>query len=379
MQDTDLSLKITPPNVPQAFMLGDMGNTWNVQPTNQLAAEAYSEEDYHKQAEVAVAAGVIRSAFLAMIFLTIAYRKFIGLELATLIQLGYLSLLQNREITAYAEPIAAWRYVFGYNEVYFSPWPKERFMFPYSIYRYQPHLGYSNNLMIFIAYGLYALALITLLVSRLAQKGTRWRIARVAFILATDVCYSVVVYLSPNIFSAICIEIREGDILNWNLAWSDCLLVLSLFVFLLAHVVNTVTATRSRDLNTFFNYNKVGMYIPIVFNIRLIAITILLFAYQLSQMVPMVMIFCLQGAYILFVLICRPHLIRFDFVRSLFIELGLLCILILRQVEIRSLAGSVDSHSLWFPAWAYLEYAIYIVAIILSIVSLVINCRRIRR
>jgi hypothetical protein len=39
----------------------------------------------------------------------------------------------------------------------------------------------------------------------------------------------------------------------------------------------------------------------------------------------------------------------------------------------------MDPDSLWFPAWAYLEYAIYIVAIILSIVSLAINCFRIKK
>ena len=53
--------------------------------------------------------------FLSMMFLTMAYRKFIGLELASLIQFGYLSLLHNKEITVYTQPITEWKYVFGFN------------------------------------------------------------------------------------------------------------------------------------------------------------------------------------------------------------------------------------------------------------------------
>jgi uncharacterized membrane protein len=122
------------------------------------------------------------------------------------------------------------------------------------------------------------------------------------------------------------------------LTWSDCLLILALFIFLVAHIVNTVTAPKNTDVDIFFTNNNIGIYLPIVFNVRLLALTILLFAYQLTQEVPMVAIFCLQGAYILFLVLCRPHLLRFDFFRSLFLELGLLCILIMRQVEIRGLA-----------------------------------------
>ena len=39
--------------------------------------------------------------YLAIVLLTCFFRKFIGLEMATLVQLGYLSLLQNPEITVF--------------------------------------------------------------------------------------------------------------------------------------------------------------------------------------------------------------------------------------------------------------------------------------
>ena len=44
--------------------------------------------------------------YLALVFLTLVFRKFIGLELATLVQLGYLSLLQNAKKTPFIAPVS---------------------------------------------------------------------------------------------------------------------------------------------------------------------------------------------------------------------------------------------------------------------------------
>lgn len=71
-----------------------------------------------------------------MVALTLVFRKYIGLELAALYQIGYLSLLQNSEVSTYSQPIAGWSYVFGYNRYYLSPLPKERFVSSYALYGY---------------------------------------------------------------------------------------------------------------------------------------------------------------------------------------------------------------------------------------------------
>lgn len=101
LQDTELQLHITPPNVPQASLVPEIVHSWTVLTTNQLAAVIYSPEDYATNARVrSLADGLLYSA-LAVVFLTMAYRKFIGLELASLIQLGYLSVLMNRRVSTY--------------------------------------------------------------------------------------------------------------------------------------------------------------------------------------------------------------------------------------------------------------------------------------
>ena len=63
-----------------------------------------------------------------------ASRKFIGLALAAMIQLGYLSLLHNKEVTTYQQPMANWEYVFGYSGMYDDELPQERFRSPYALY-----------------------------------------------------------------------------------------------------------------------------------------------------------------------------------------------------------------------------------------------------
>ena len=50
---------------------------------------------------VALLVNIIVFMYLSVFFLSILFRKFVGLELAALIQLGYLSLLMNKEITFY--------------------------------------------------------------------------------------------------------------------------------------------------------------------------------------------------------------------------------------------------------------------------------------
>ena len=88
-------------------------------------------------------------------------------------------------------------------------------------------------------------------------------------------------------------------------------------------------------MGTFFRkHKKLGIYAPIIFNFRLIALTSLLFAYHFSKNVPSYLIGITQCAYVLFVLIGRPHKRPFDTFRSLFIEVGLLYVLVIRYVEI---------------------------------------------
>ena len=46
LQDKEIKLQITPPDVPQAFLVSNQTVLWTVKTTNQLAVVAYSEEDY---------------------------------------------------------------------------------------------------------------------------------------------------------------------------------------------------------------------------------------------------------------------------------------------------------------------------------------------
>lgn len=117
-------------------MLLNVTNTWVVDPDNQLAAIYYSDEEYATGKKLEPLATALQAIFLAIVFLSIASRKFIGLELAGLFQLGFLSLLHNKEISIYLQPESTWGMIFGYNKVYFSPYPSETFDSPYALFGY---------------------------------------------------------------------------------------------------------------------------------------------------------------------------------------------------------------------------------------------------
>ena len=66
---------------------------------------------------------VIQGLFLAVVVLACMVRKFIGLELSTFLQIGFLSIVQNPEITMYQQPMTGWNSLFGYNQMYLSEVP----------------------------------------------------------------------------------------------------------------------------------------------------------------------------------------------------------------------------------------------------------------
>lgn len=142
---------------------------------------------------------------LVLVALSIPFRKFIGLELATLIQIGYLSLLQNPAITTYQQPITQWKYTFGYNELWPSDPPGNRFMSAYAIYGYQIYFGYSNNLMVAVTASAYLFAGLLLLLSMVSSKSTSRKFQKAAQALASEVGYALAIFTAPNVVTALCI------------------------------------------------------------------------------------------------------------------------------------------------------------------------------
>ena len=79
LQDRDLTLEVVPPNIPQSFATTYPNYTWNVQPTNQLKAVVYTDNDYEEGNRIQVLAYFILALYLICMFLTMVYRKFLGL------------------------------------------------------------------------------------------------------------------------------------------------------------------------------------------------------------------------------------------------------------------------------------------------------------
>ena len=99
---------------------------------------AYSEDDYNELEGIALLANVFIYAYLGICLFSMLFRKFIGLELASLFQLAYLSLIQNQHTSLYLEPILNSKHIFGYNDHPFTPLPAgaENFSSPYRLFGY---------------------------------------------------------------------------------------------------------------------------------------------------------------------------------------------------------------------------------------------------
>lgn len=133
--------------------------------------------------------------------------------MAGMIQFGYLSLLQNKEVTIYQQPMLQWSFVFGYNDKdQFSEdqtTNKQRLLTSaYNLYGYKTDFGSSNNIMIMAAAGGYALAAVLMLMSMLAKRATARKLSSASFAVANDLCYAILVFSTPNIITSICIQIK---------------------------------------------------------------------------------------------------------------------------------------------------------------------------
>ena len=104
-------------------------------------------------------------------------------------------------------------------------------------------------------------------------------------------------------------------------------------MLLIVHFLNLSTAEDNPDVGTFFRkYSKAGIFAPIVFNIRLVAISTLLFVYHITSNLVSYFIIVIQFGYICFVMFAHPHKKIFDLFRSLCVEVALLYIFIMRFI-----------------------------------------------
>jgi cysteine-rich repeat protein len=120
IQGQPMGLIFNPPSVPSASLMPTVANSWTVSPTNHLSAAFYPDSTYAQVRKIQPYSSAVLGVYLSLSMITFFFRKFIGLELATLIQIGYLSLVMNNQLPAYLQSVSAWQYVFGYNYFYLT-------------------------------------------------------------------------------------------------------------------------------------------------------------------------------------------------------------------------------------------------------------------
>lgn len=148
-------------------------------------------------------------------------------------------------------------------------------------------------------------------------------------------------------------------------------MVIALSALLISNIINLVNIDDSNEVGTFYRkHSQLGVYCSIVFSIRLVLLTVLVFLKQIIGILSIYLLIIIQLCYFLFIVIGRPHKKSFDFFRSFTIELTLLYVLSTRFLY-GSVLSSSDQSSSTFAFLAMTELAAYGFCILLTIVSLI--------
>ena len=185
--------------------------------------------------------------------------------------------------------------------------------------------------MVIISACSFGLSAVLLILSFVTSKSTSRKLKNASFLVAIELSYSLVVFSTANMVTALCIESQEGMLLNTELMWSKGMLVGSMVMIAFTHLLYLSTAEDTPDVGTFFRkHTKLGVYCPIIFNVRLLAITTLLFTFHTTENLPGYFIIIIQVGYVLFVIFGRPHKKGFDVFRASCLEIGLLYVFVAR-------------------------------------------------
>lgn len=224
----------------------------------------------------------------------------------------------NNQLPAYLQSVAAWQYVFGYNYFYLTQEPSSPLDSSYSVYGFQKYFGYSCNVMVLAIASVYGLSLLLVCLSAVTTKTPSRRLRSGGFILLNEVGFALVTFSTPNIVTAVCVEFQAGTILDTSVFWSKAFLCMGVVSIIVSNIIGVINAEESSDVGTFFRlHSKLGVYAAVLFNLRLVLLTIFIFLNQAVGSVGSYLLIIFQCSYIIFVVFGRPHKKPYDLVRSL--------------------------------------------------------------
>ena len=181
----------------------------------------------------------------------------------------------------------------------------------------------------------------------------------------------------PNVIVALGWEFKSGVFTDFSVPWSKFFLLLTLLMVPAALIYCFKSLELSLDYGTFWRKDsRTGLYAPVYFVGRLALVTTLLFMDQ--DFTPSTAYLCIvvQVLYLLFVIFGRPHMLVFDFVRSVVIESSLFSVLSFRLLTVHVLPNFVGASSLAYEMLAVIEISLYGVALTLTMVSFIIHLVR---
>ena len=169
-------------------------------------------------------------------------------------------------------------------------------------------------------------------ISHFIRRAGARTLKKVGLAIACEVGYAFVIFSSINMISSLMIEVDEGTINDHSsYSWNKIFIGAGFFLLITANFANVITLNDAFDVGTYWRkHSLAGLYAPLLYNTKIISLTVLLYLNINMHPAPSVFVLMIQFMYCLFVCLARPHKRLLDIVRSTIVEFALFWVLLIR-------------------------------------------------
>lgn len=233
-------------------------------------------------------------------------------------------------------PIQGWDYINGYNDLVMREDPTQQTLVDntFKVYSYYHHFLDNCNVMIFLNLSLYVIALIVLLLSLLAEKPTAKKFTEGSKFFVIEIGFALMVFSLNNWIVGLAMEIYSGAIGDFSFLWSKVFGIIACIIIIVHISIFFFNVHILTDSSLYYKKHKeYTHFFPVIFILRNVLLITSVVLRPVLMKDAVIMTLCVQGVYVLVVLIGRPYRKPIDWVRGFLVEVTLFGFIGARFVE----------------------------------------------
>lgn len=373
LQGKNLTIVFSIPQTAETFAVAVSRSSHEVDPSNNLAAMAYSKQEY-KKIRISQAIGmVVYIGGLIITMLLLFFRKMIGLEYICMLQLVYFSSLITDYSNPLLGPLQEWRYVNGYNNMSVNINGTALVQNEFKVLNYYNYFYANFNVMLFICLVVYLLALILFLLSLISERTTERKLKDASKFFAMETGFAFMVFSLNNIITSIVMEYQSGLLLDFRSIANKLILMLSILIVLAHAGLFLLRAHEYSDSILFYHRHKPSThFFPFAFILRNATLMAAILLEQYLREIATHMCLGIEVIYWVSVVTAKPYRKNIDYVRFGAVEATLTICLLSRFVEANFVNSPYDSRlSTLLTMCVYLTLAGLLISWALTVASFV--------